>query len=85
MKIRRDIGWQLALLWLVLLSAYAVAFRQGTLVPWGTGAGSGALGAPLWSLAPLTATLVLTVVITFRWLRARGRIGEAREEGKVGW
>lgn len=71
MDTRRARGWQVGLLWVLILSAVALATRRGTLVPWGTGEGPSVLGAPLWAFAPLGATLLLTAVLTFNWLRER--------------
>jgi len=75
MNAQRTDGSKLALLWIVVLAAFAVALRRSTLVPWGSGEGDGALGAPLWSLMPLTGILVITVGITVSRLRKRNRNG----------
>ena len=75
MDAQRTDGSKLAVLWIVVVAAFAVGLRRSTLVPWGSGEGPGALGAPLWSLIPLTGILVITVGITLSRWRNRNRGG----------
>jgi hypothetical protein len=70
MRTNKTQGQKLALLWLVVVIAFAVALRRGSLVPWGAGAGPGRIGAPLWALAPIFGVLIITVLLTVNWWRA---------------
>lgn len=76
----RHRGWQLGLLWILVLAGYAVALRQSTLVPWGSGAGPGRLGAPIWALMPLTGVLAITAWLTIVWWRRRDEPSFASHE-----
>ena len=52
MRSLRSTGPQFAVLWLLILGAWALALRRGSLVPWGSGEGPGQLGTPVWSVVP---------------------------------
>ena len=62
---------QILLLWLLILCAFVMSTRRGTLVPWGSGEGPTPFGAPLWTLFPLVGTLAVIAVVTFLWWRRR--------------
>jgi hypothetical protein len=68
---RRAPGSQLVLLWLLILFAFAMSTRRGTLVPWGSGEGPTPFGAPLWTLIPLGGTLLVIAIVTLSWWRGR--------------
>ena len=68
---RRAPASQIVLLWLLVLFAFAMSTRRGTLVPWGSGEGPTPFGAPLWTLFPLVGTLAVIAVVTLSWWRRR--------------
>ena len=71
MTSKRAPVWQIAVLWLSILFAFAMSLRQGTMVPWGSGEGPNAFGAPLWTLIPLGGTLLVIALVTLSWWRKK--------------
>ena len=72
---RRDKrGFKIALLWVTVLAAFGVAFRRAPFFNGSEVSGpgwSGVVGAPFWSVAPLFVILIVTIVLTVRWLLSR--------------